>query len=100
MRIYDIPDQAGQVFAFEVKNWYLTRSTACKIASKISGARVIKRPKFLSDFREEEFCAFELDGVTFVMWEPFGDSNVYWIGPAEPRPVPELEIVREAFAQW
>jgi hypothetical protein len=104
MRIYDLQDQEDLVFAFEVKNFFLARSTACKIASKIPGARILRGPRVLSDFRDDEFCEFELDGVTFVMWEPFGDSDTYWIGPKAgaqaPRHLPLLEAVRKAFAEW
>ena len=101
MRLYDLQDQEGRVFAFEVKNFLLARSTACNIASKIPGVQILKRPRFLSWFRDEdEFCEFELDGIRFVVWEPFGDNDVYWIGPKPPRWVPQIATVREAFGRW
>jgi hypothetical protein len=76
MRVYDLQDQEGLVFAFEVKNFWLARSTACKIPSMVPGVRIIRRPKVLSKFRnDDEFCEFELAGVRFVMSEDFGDSD-------------------------
>jgi hypothetical protein len=97
MRVYDLRDSEGRVFAFEVKNFFLERSRVCRVVSKIPGVRIIRRPKILSWFREEVFCEFELEGVTFVAWEPFGDSDTCWIGPEPTRWVPQIESVREAF---
>ena len=37
--------------------------------------------------------------MRFVVWEPFGDNDRYWIGPRPLRWVPEIEEVREAFAR-
>jgi hypothetical protein len=99
MRVYDLRDQEGRVFAFEVKNLFFDRSGVCRIVSTIPGARIIRRPKVLSWFREEVFCEFELGEVRFVAWEPFGDSDTYWIGPEPTRWVPQIERVREALIQ-
>jgi len=99
VRLYDLRDEKGRVFAFEIKDFLTGRNWACWIASTIPGARITREPKFLSWFREDTFCEFEVDGVTFVGWEPFGDSDVYWIGPEPPRWVPQIEKVREAFSR-
>jgi len=50
-----------------------------------SCCRIVRRPKFLSWLRESEFCQFEVEGITFVVEEPFGDNSRYWIGPRPPR---------------
>jgi hypothetical protein len=64
------------VFAFEVKNLISSAlGPPCRIASAILSARTVRQPKWLSLFREEVFCQFELDGITFVAWEPFGDKR-------------------------
>jgi hypothetical protein len=99
VRLYDLQDKEGRVFAFEVKNFFCSRPRVCRIASTIPGARIVRQPKFLSGFREEVFCEFELDGITFVAWEPFGDNDVYWIGPEPTRWVPQIDRVREAFSR-
>jgi hypothetical protein len=61
-------------------------------------------PRLLSWLRDDEFCEFELHGVPFVMWELFGDSNTYWMGPKAgtqaPRHLPQLEAVRKALTEW
>ncbi len=49
---------------------------------------------------EEEFCEFELEGVTFVILEPFGDNDRYLIAGKKPEASPQLNRVREEFAGW
>ncbi len=34
-------------------------------------------PRRFSWMGEDEFCEFELEGQTFVVYEPFGDSSRY-----------------------
>lgn len=58
MKIYDLKDQGGRVFAFEIKN--MGRERLCEIVRSFPEARLIRGPKFLSEFREEEFCATQL----------------------------------------
>ena len=85
------------MFAFEVSNFFRTRGGVVNVIAAIPGVCVVRSPKFLSSFREDEFCEFEFEGVRFVAWEPFGDSNCYWIGPELSRWVPQIEQLRAAF---
>jgi hypothetical protein len=96
MKIYDIHDAEGRVFAFEVKNF--GRSRVAKFVSSISGAKVTREPMVLSSFREDEFCEFTVNGQLFVAWEPYGDNSRYWIGPRPPKWCEEVLLVRHAFA--
>ena len=100
MRVYNIHDEQGRLFAFEVSNFLLGRMGAIRVISRISGARNVWTPS-LSWFSLDVFCRFELDGVTFEVDEPFGDNSRYWIGPKPPQPEPppilQLNAIREAF---
>lgn len=98
MKTYPIKDRQGQLFAFEVDNLLLGRRGLVRVVSTVPGARLHRRPKFLSWFREEEFCEFDVDGSVFVAWEPFGDSSRYWVGPKERRHHPAIELIEEVFA--
>jgi hypothetical protein len=52
---------------------------------------------------DDAFCAFSGDGVPFLVIEPFGDNDCYWIVAEEPDPAarPLIERVREVFgAAW
>lgn len=99
MTIYDLKDDAGRVFAFEVDNSVLGRRGLCRVVSGIPGATLLREPvKHFSWFRESTFCEFELDGVRFSADEgPWGDDSRYWIGPDPPRFVPQVRVVRQAF---
>ena len=101
MTIHDLRNSDGNVFAFEVSNFLLSRRACCRIVRRIPGAHLLNQPPFFSWpwSSEDEFCEFELDAVKFVVWEPWGDSSRYWIGPQPLRWVPEITWVREAFAR-
>ena len=97
METYELHDEDGRVFAFEVNNAGLGRKGVCRVVETIPGAQIIRRPKFLSWFREEVFCEFSVGGKTFVAWEPFGDNSRYWIGPEPVEWLAETQSVRDAF---
>ena len=85
MRVYDLPDKQGRAFAFEV-------------TSSI-GATILRGPRFLSRFEEDQFCEFEVNGQLFVAEEPFGDNSRYWIGTEPPGWCEEIDLVRETFSR-
>ena len=105
MKVYDIKDQQGQVFAFEIKNFglWLGRVSVRIIVSMIPSVKIIRAPYFFQYFGDEEFCEFEVDGQRFIVWEPYNDSSVYWIGSKPTGWCEQLEIVRTTFlnySQW
>lgn len=95
MTIYDIKDSQGRVSAFEVGN--MGRERFCKMVESWQEATLTRRPKFLSELREEEFCEFEFAGQKFRVWEPFGDNSRYWIGPEPPGWCEQTAAVRSYF---
>jgi hypothetical protein len=98
MRVHDLVDREGRVFAFEVSNAVIGRGGACTIASEVHGSTLVRGPRFWSWLREEEFCEFDVNGQRFVIEEPFGDNSRYWIGPEPPVWCGEVDAVRRAFA--
>lgn len=98
MKTYDLTDDEGRLLAFEVSNAFLSRKTACRIAQQIPDAILVRGPRICAS--EDEFCEFEFEGVRFVLWEPWGDNNRYWIGPKPERWVPQTARVLEEFAKW
>ena len=99
MKIHPIENNEGQLHAFEIANFSVSRSRVAKIVGKIHGAKILRKPRrFFSWFREEVFCEFEINGVVFQIDEPFGDNSRYWIGKKEEGGwCEELEIVMRAF---
>ena len=100
MKVYDLHDPNGHVFAFEVENIFLSRRGVVRVVRAIPGVVVARTPRLFSWLREEEFCEFVIDGQTFVAWESFGDNSRYWIGPKPPHWCEQLTRVREAFSRW
>ncbi|MGH7953155.1 MAG: hypothetical protein ACREFE_14740 [Limisphaerales bacterium] len=99
MKIHDIKDEEGRIFAFEVNNLFFTRKGLCRFIRSIPEVKILKAPGFRSFFKgEDEFCEFEIQGHKFVAWEPWNDNSCYWIGPNPPNWCEQVEIVRNAFA--
>lgn len=97
MTVHDIKDKDGRVLAFEISNLLVSRRRVCRILQTIPGVRILKKPRFLSQFREEEFCEFEVSGQKFKAWEPWGDSSRFWIGPEPTQWCEQVAVVRDAF---
>ena len=98
MKTYAVENEHGKLHAFEVPNSFLSRKGVVKLVSKIPGASIIKRPRFFSWFREDEFCKFEVDGQLFVVEEPYGDNSRFLISAEPPGWCPQLEVVIKAFS--
>jgi hypothetical protein len=98
MRVYDLRDHAGRLFAFEVSGTFIGRHGLVSIVQGMADAHITRLPQRLSPFREQEFCEFEVNGRRFVLAESPFDSS-YWIGMTPPAPCPELDTVRDAFVQ-
>ena len=96
MQIYDLKDSEGRVYAFEVDNLLLRRAAVAMIVQSIPGARVLTLHR--SWWGPDEFCEFEVGGIRFTAWEPWGDSDRYWIGPEPPHFSEHTATVRAAFA--
>ena len=97
MKIYDLHDKEGKAYAFEIDNVLLGRRGACRVVRSIPNANILKEPKLLSWHREEIFCEFELDGLRFQVWEPFGDNSRYWVGPESATETRQINVIRAAF---
>ena len=95
LKLYDLKDSSGRVFAFEVGNALLGRQGLCRVVNSIPGVRIVRRPRRWTLFDDDRFCEFTLREARFVAWEPWGDSSRYWVGPV--RWVPELEPIRNVF---
>lgn len=106
MKVYDIALADGRVAAFQVDNAVIGRRGFCRIVESIPSANMVRRPKFLSWFREDVFCEFSIAGALFEAEEPYGDNDRYWVGPAgtgiDDKPLvylPQVEALRAAFAR-
>jgi hypothetical protein len=99
VRVYDIRDCDGMLYAFEVPNTFLGRRGALRVIERVPGASVIRfRRLFQGGWDNDEvFCEFVVGGFMFCALEPFGDNSRYWIGPASSKRGPAIEAVRDEF---
>ncbi|MBA2238305.1 MAG: hypothetical protein H0W24_06355 [Lysobacter sp.] len=79
MRTYDVFED-GECKAFEIENAYVTPRT---LASILGGMKEVANVRLRKPFDKsgEVHLRFEFRGTECVIWEPFGDSSRYWIGP-------------------
>lgn len=82
MKTYIIKDNNGNPFAFEIDNVYISIQKLAQIISTLKEIKNIKTRK-LFEQKNEYHIEFEYAGYPFVVWEPFGDSSRYWIGPKD-----------------
>lgn len=88
-----------KLFAFEIESIYISSR---KMESILKANPLITITKKRAMFREgENLFEFSLSGESFVVWEPFGDSSRYWIGPKDedlqPYEIKELETLFKSY---
>jgi len=97
MRTRELRDDAGQITGFTVSNVLITRSAIQRVVEHVPGVSVRKSTRAWRWHADDDFVHFTLNGRTFIAWEPYGDSDAYWIYAEDGKPGPEIEIVRGAF---
>lgn len=100
MRTYDVLEYEGDCKAFEIESAYVTRR---KIAAILGGVEEVTDIRLRKPFSksDEVHLRFQFKGRECVVWEPFGDSSRYWIGP-ENVEGGEIDLyeVKAAFEQY
>jgi len=96
MRVYDLIDRQGRPFVTEVVR-SIGRNAICHVIQQIPISTILRGPRFLSWFQEEQFCEFDVSGQRFVVEEPFGDNSRYWIGTDPPGWCAQIDDVRDVF---
>ena len=98
MKTFPLHDKQNQLHAFEIKIPFRGRFGVSRIASKVPNVKLLKTPKFLSWFRDDDiFCEFAINDKKFTIEEPFGDNSRYLIGANPPGHCEELEIIEMTF---
>lgn len=96
MRTFDIVDPEGRLLAFEVSTFLLSRRGIVRLLAGISGVRLVKTGRLPAP-SEDEFCEFECGLSRFAVWEPFGDSTRFHVGPKPMAWTSEISLIREQF---
>lgn len=80
MKTYPIKTDDNRTFAFEISNAYIGAGTIADVLCQHRGVINLKRRKPLQS-PSDVHIEFQYAGVDFMVWEPYGDSSRYWIGP-------------------
>lgn len=66
--------------------------------------RVLRPVPGITDFKKNWFkenrFSFRLYGRECTVWEPWGDSRRYWVGPVDQEPPINMRAVNDAFVRF
>jgi hypothetical protein len=79
MKTYPIWREDGNLRAVEVTSAWLTYRPRNRLLRSVADVTEVKREWFGDDR-----IIFKHHGEPFVVWEAYGDSNRFWIGPKNP----------------
>lgn len=82
MKTFATHDETGLMHAFEVKCLYISLAALAKVLSTVESVGNVQRAAGESR-GEGARITFECGGKSYVVWEPYGDSSRYWIGPMD-----------------
>lgn len=83
MKTFPIPDpMPGHCWAFEIQNIYISAWKLGRVLPDIGGVKDFQVPRLFKS-RDDIRARFKFGGRDFVVWEPWGDSSRYWIGPQD-----------------
>ena len=82
MRTYPIADHDGTIFAVEIENIYVTPGRLARLLRDIDGVTSVQKRE-LFGASPDIHVRFAYRGRPFLVWEPYGDSSRYWIGPED-----------------
>lgn len=74
-------DNNGHPFAFEIDNMDVWYRGITNLLGKIEGVTAIQIKKKFFSGSDDVRVEFKYNDIGFVVWEPYGDSSRYWIGP-------------------
>ncbi|HEV2109876.1 MAG TPA: hypothetical protein VGT99_00870 [Gammaproteobacteria bacterium] len=81
MNTYPIKDdRPGHCWAFEIDHVYITARPTARVLAQVQGVSDIEIPKLFRG-KDDIRIKFKYRGRDCVVWEPWGDSSRYWIGP-------------------
>lgn len=80
MRTYKLCTENGHFFAFEIDNVYIRPKKIGALLNAIASVTDVRVRKPFSASADVH-VQFKYQDNDFIIWEPYGDSSRYWIGP-------------------
>lgn len=101
MKTYPIIVKDGsRVFAFEVENIYVSLAAVVRLVSEVDGVTDVA-PRSMFSKSSDIHVQFKFHGQPYIVWEPYGDSSRYWIGPKEEvNDVGDIAVLENVFIHY
>lgn len=99
MNTYPLTLENGTVYAFELENTYIRPRKVAEILAEIDGVTNIKLRKLFSS-SSDTHVKFKYRNKDFMVWEPYGDSSRYWIGPINESDEISVSSLEYSFKQY
>lgn len=100
MRTFPIVNEQKVVFAFEIENVYIGSRTIARLVRSVLGVTDVRVRKPFTGSAEVH-VEFQYHNQPYVVWEPFGDSSRYWIGPDDPDvSSPSIDAIERVFREY
>jgi hypothetical protein len=93
MKTWPLLKKDGSLCAFEIRSTWVTFRQIFRVLRATEGVADVKRNWF-----SEAHITFNYRGELFVIYEPWGDSSRYWVGPQDAeRSKVDLTSLHKAF---
>lgn len=90
----------GQLIAFEIESAYIGLTTVTLLLQQAMDISEVNRRRIFSGSGDVH-VRFKYSGYPCVVWEPYGDSSRYWVGPENPETFKEdLRSVEQIFSDY
>ena len=98
MRVHKLNREDGRLFAFEIENAYIRPRKIAALLEPVDGVSNISFRKPFSSSNDVHL-KFKYRGEDFMVWEPYGDSSRYWIGPEEEGKFSDISLLAKTFEE-
>jgi len=74
--------EGARLFAFEIENAYIAPATVARLLADVEGVTDVE-PRRMFSASSDIHVEFKYQGRPYMVWESYGDSSRYWIGPKD-----------------
>src|SRR4051812_10057443 len=85
--------------AFEIDVAYIGPRTIARVIRGVRGTSNVRIRKPFSA-SPDIHVRFRYNNREFIVWEPYGDSSKYWIGPEDREDATDVSELRTAFERY
>ena len=97
MRTREYRNNEGRLTGFEISNSIITRNGVQRVVTRIPGVSITQATHSWRWKADDDFLYFTLNGPTFYVIEPYGDSDCYCIFAKDAADIAEIGVVKSEF---